>query len=372
MKCKDIVFCISVTLLALMIRYLCREFISYDMSTYLIPWFNTIKSGGGLPALKQQVGDYGLLYQTIIAVFTYLNINPVYLYKLLSVFFDFLLALSIAYFVNNSDSGTIFSDHSFALSYGYVLMLPTVFMNSAFYGQSDSIYTFYILWSVWFLYKERFHLSAFMLGLALSFKLQTVLLLPLYLYVCFYKKRFSVYNLFITILTFWLSGIVTYFNGRNIFAGIGIYFFQINEYKHMWMNAPSFWFFIGDDYNKLHLIAIFLTLILLGAGLYVIKDKKMPIDLFQQILCISIFIEWTCIIFLPAMHERYTYVLDLLLVMLAFTDRRYIKYAITALLTSCVAYCARLNSLLILIYIFTWLCFSYTLFREKVFKNEVL
>lgn len=367
MKCKDIVFCISVTLLALMIRYLCREFISYDMSTYLIPWFNTIKSGGGLPALKQQVGDYGLLYQTIIAVFTYLNINPVYLYKLLSVFFDFLLALSIAYFVNNSDSGTIFSDHSFALSYGYVLMLPTVFMNSAFYGQSDSIYTFYILWSVWFLYKERFHLSAFMLGLALSFKLQTVLLLPLYLYVCFYKKRFSVYNLFITILTFWLSGIVTYFNGRNIFAGIGIYFFQINEYKHMWMNAPSFWFFIGDDYNKLHLIAIFLTLILIGAGLYVIKDKKMPIDLFQQILCISIFIEWTCIIFLPAMHERYTYVLDLLLVMLAFTDRRYIKYAITALLTSCVAYCALLNSPIIIIYILTWLCFSYTLFREKVF-----
>lgn len=93
----------------------------------------------------------------------------------------------------------------------------------------------------------------------------------------------------------------------------------------------------------------------------------MPIDLFQQILCISIFIEWTCIIFLPAMHERYTYVLDLLLVMLAFTDRRYIKYAITALLTSCVAYCALLNSPIIIIYILTWLCFSYTLFREKVF-----
>ena len=58
--------------------------------------FETIKNGGGLTALNEQVGDYGLLYQTIIALFTYVDANPVYLYKSFSVIFDFLLALSIA------------------------------------------------------------------------------------------------------------------------------------------------------------------------------------------------------------------------------------------------------------------------------------
>lgn len=76
---------------------------------------------------------------------TYVEMNPVYLYKLLSVIFDFLLANSFAYFVVNSGTMTDFrgKDKFFCLSYAFSLFLPTVIMNSAFWGQCDSIYTFF-------------------------------------------------------------------------------------------------------------------------------------------------------------------------------------------------------------------------------------
>lgn len=94
-KRKFLFYYFFISLIALVIRYTARDFISDDMQRFLIPWFQIIKSGGGLSALSNQVGDYGLLYQTIIALMTYVEMNPVYLYKLLSVIFDFCLLIHL-------------------------------------------------------------------------------------------------------------------------------------------------------------------------------------------------------------------------------------------------------------------------------------
>ena len=50
------------------IRWAGRYFVSEDMTYCLIPWFEKIQAAGGLPALAGQVGDYGLLYQSLCAV----------------------------------------------------------------------------------------------------------------------------------------------------------------------------------------------------------------------------------------------------------------------------------------------------------------
>ena len=363
-----------ITLIALIVRLAGRNVIVDDMTSFLLPWFETIKNGGGLTALNEQVGDYGLLYQTIIALFTYVDANPVYLYKSFSVIFDFLLALSIAYFVSNSGKGTFIKGNPFCLSYAYVIMLPTVVMNSAFWGQSDSIYTCFLLWSIWFLYKEKYGFSFFMLGCALSFKLQSILLFPLFFYA-FLKKNYSLLYFLITIFTFWFSGVVAYFYGRNFLDGIRIYLYQAGEYHHMWMNVPSFWVLVSDDYHKLHLLAIGLTFLILGA--FFIKSKeRLRMDTFEKIFGLAAFIEWTCILFLPAMHERYTYVLDLLLIMLAFINKRCIRYAFITSTMSCLTYNAYLfsgkepiNSSLVIIYLLTWLHFSYTSFRSSFIED---
>ena len=371
-KKKELTFLFIITLLGIFVRYVGRDIISGDMETAFLPWFKVMKDGGGLAALSKQIGDYGLLYQTIIALLTYIDINPLYLYKILSVFFDFLLAVSIAYFIYNCGLNTVFTgndkEKSFCLTYAYVLLLPTVVMNSAFWGQCDSIYTFFLLWSVWLLYKEKFQLSFFALGCSLAFKLQPILMFPLFVYSYFSRKKFSIFNVFITACTFWLSGIVVYLQRQRAFDSVGIYSNQVVMFKRMWMNVPSIWAFISDDYNRFHLLAIGLTFIILGIVLLMVITGKKKINSFKQMMELAIFVEWTCIIFLPAMHERYTYVMDLLLLMLAIVDGKYIIHAFIAIVTSCMTYSAylftgkELSLGIIAVYLLFWLHYSYLIF----------
>ena len=156
---KELIFLILISIIALLIRYAGLDFISGDMKNYLLKWYDTLKSGGGVCSLKKQVGDYGLLYQTIISGFTYVNIKPVYCYKIVSIICDFLLAGSIAYFVAEF-KGNGFCRKRFCYAYALILLLPTVVLNSAYWGQCDSIYTVFVFWAIWFLYKQRYQ-SAF-------------------------------------------------------------------------------------------------------------------------------------------------------------------------------------------------------------------
>lgn len=375
---KDLFFLFIISSFAIAVRYFGRDCISGDMSLAFLPWFKAMKEGGGLIALDRQVGDYSLVYQTLVALLTYIDANPVYLYKIVSVIFDFLLAISIAFFIVNCDSETIFKDTRkgtvFCVAYAIVLLLPTVFMNSAFWGQCDSIYTLFLLWSVWFLYKEKIPLSFFMLGWALAFKLQSVLLGPLFVYYYFSKRRFSLLNIIITACTFWLSGLVVYVYRGKVLDNVNIYSNQVVMFKQMWMNVPSFWILIGNDYNRFHLIAIFLTLLILGIGLLMVVNGRKHMDSFQQIVELAVFIEWTCIVFLPAMHERYTYVLDLLLLILVINNNKYITFAFIAILTSCITYSdylfgnIGLNLPIVIAYIGAWLLYTYALFTTDDIK----
>ena len=372
-----------ITFVGLYLRYTPCDFLSQDMKRFLIPWFQTIKANGGFLSLNQQVGDYGLLYQTIIAAFSYTDVSPVYLYKALSILFDFLLAGSTAYFISKTVTGKLCLhgiDYRKFLIYACVLLLPTVIMNSAFWGQCDSIYTFFLLWSLWFLYKEKYNLSFFLLGCSFAFKLQGIFLVPLFLFFCLHKKL-SFSKFLITAFTFWFSGIIAYVHGRGLLDGFSVYLFQVGEYKRIWMNAPSFWFFFEENYEKYHILAICLTFVILTIVLLMLYKNCITISSFEQIIVFALFIEWTCIIFLPSMHERYTYVMDILTLILAFLDKKFIKYAIITIGTSCLTYNTYLfignNTTLVFVilyclffffYIVAWLHFTF--FSSRLVRNS--
>ena len=58
------------------LRVRLRSYVSEDMYKYLLPWYEEIKTAGGFKALGTQVGNYNVLYQFIIALFTYLPVPP--------------------------------------------------------------------------------------------------------------------------------------------------------------------------------------------------------------------------------------------------------------------------------------------------------
>lgn len=81
---------VVLTVMGTYARYCLREFISGDYWGCLEPWYEQIKASGR--DLTQQVGDYNIPYQILIALITYLPIGPLSSYKMVSCAFDVLLA----------------------------------------------------------------------------------------------------------------------------------------------------------------------------------------------------------------------------------------------------------------------------------------
>ena len=82
----------AVTLIRLMICFYVRRYELGDFNADLLPWFVEIKADGGIRALEHQVGNYNIPYQILIALLTYLPFKELYLYKGLSIIFDYLIA----------------------------------------------------------------------------------------------------------------------------------------------------------------------------------------------------------------------------------------------------------------------------------------
>lgn len=80
---KESVLFAVIIIIAIIIRFIGRDFESGDMHRFLFPWFIEIKQAGGISSLSEQVGDYGLLYQTltVIAVCTSLFFYGNYLFE---------------------------------------------------------------------------------------------------------------------------------------------------------------------------------------------------------------------------------------------------------------------------------------------------
>ncbi|MBR1470024.1 MAG: DUF2029 domain-containing protein, partial [Lachnospiraceae bacterium] len=108
-----------------------------------------------------------------------------------------------------------------------VLFLPTVVMNSSMWGQCDSIYSSFCILALIFLLKKSYRRAYIMLGIAFSFKLQTVFIIPFFLTYYSVKKDHSIFLYLWTVLVLELSGIPSYLMGRDISAPFQIYFFQV-------------------------------------------------------------------------------------------------------------------------------------------------
>ena len=100
------------------------------------------------------------------------------------------------------------------------------------------------------------------------------------------------------------------------------------------MSFPSLWMLVGNDYWSLRWFAILLTLAVLAAGLWYCLNRKRVILDGERYYAVAAWFMWSMLLFLPSMHDRYAYLLDLLLVVMACLDRRFLKYAVVTVLIS--------------------------------------
>ncbi|MBR3772211.1 MAG: hypothetical protein IKL07_08080 [Clostridium sp.] len=375
-KNVNVLFFAIISVIALLLRWAGRNFLSADMYGFLMPWYETLKNAGGVKGLGEQVGDYNVLFQTLIAFMTYLPVKNIYLFKALSIIFDYLLAFSCAWMVSDLTGRKKFGS-MFQVVYMVILFLPTVLLNSAWWGQCDVIYSFFVILMLYYLYKEKYLGAFIFFGVAFAFKFQTVFLLPFVICYYFYKKAFSICYLGISVAVFWFSGIIAYFNGRELLDPFKIYASQTGTYQNMFLNVSSFWMLVGDNYEWMKSLAMQMTLVLCGLGLYAVIRKHKKMRTIEQFLNTATWFIWVCVMFLPAMHERYTYLLDILLILLACINMKYLKYAATSVLLSLVTYGAYLfgyggiDKWHVLIYVGFWLHFTYTIMKQDLSESDV-
>ena len=129
---------VAVTIIAIFLRACGMDFKSDDFNSFLNPWWSIIRLND-FNGLATQVGNYNIPYQVIIYLMTLLQLKSLYAYKIVSIIFDFVLAISTAMLVysfakNNRRLKAI-------LTYSAVLLSATVIFNSSFWAQCDSIYT---------------------------------------------------------------------------------------------------------------------------------------------------------------------------------------------------------------------------------------
>ena len=75
-------------------------------------------------------------------------------------------------------------------------------------------------------------------------------------------------------------------------------------------------------------MAIFLAIALLGVGLYFLLHRQGFMESLENQLHVLIWTAWTCLMFLPLMHDRYGYLVEILLIVAAFVDLKLFPIAL--------------------------------------------
>ena len=310
---------IIVSFAALFLRYGFRDYVSDDMSISLLPWYDRISAMSLRDVLRTQIGDYNLLYQIVIFILTRLPGEAIYKYKIFSVIFDYLLAGGVYAFVKK-----LTDKNKAIIAYAVTLFLPTVWMNSAPWGQCDSIYVALIIWALYFLYTDKSIFCFILLGISFAFKLQTVFILPFAAFVYAYglikhEKKIRLYHFAVMAGTVILMTLPNIIAGRPFSDMLAVYKDQTQAFQNISRNYQSIWNLLGLTYDADAKWCIGFTFIALVSLMVLFFLKKADVTGKHFIWC-SFILSYTCVMFLPSMHERYGYLYEILVLILAFTE----------------------------------------------------
>lgn len=340
---KNIIFIFlgTVTVCGTLLRAFGMDFQSDDFNSFLNPWWSQIQYGG-INGLAKQVGNYNIPYQIITYILTLLPFSALHSYKLLSIIFDFVLAVSATMLVYSFSKK--YAKIKAAVTYALTFCSITVILNSSFWAQCDSIYVAFILLSIYFLEKEKNIASFIFVGIAFAFKLQTVFILPFYIFYYISTQKISILHFLIIPITDVVMCLPAVLLGRPVKDIIEIYLVQTDYGKLIQMNCPNFYALIcnGNDMTYYYLLksfSIILTLTILGSVLCFAIYKKIDMTDKENILLTAIWTVFTCIMFLSSMHERYGYLIDILAIIYAMLNTKRIWLAIVCNLISLRGYC---------------------------------
>lgn len=319
-KNKVIIFLAIITIISIAIRMYSIDIESGDYCQFLEPWFNELKDNGGLSALNMDIGNYNAPYMTILAILTYLPIEPIISIKMVSIIFDYICAIGAMILVNKMLKNKKNAQFVSIITYMIVLFLPTVIMNSSMWAQADSIYTAFVILALASLIDEKYLRSFVFLGVAFSFKLQFIFVLPIFILVYISKRKFPLYYFLIIPLVNFAMCIPSMIFGKTLSSCIDVYVNQAGQYSaYLSLNFPSVYnIFFGTNNNFviapnefIAKIGILITIFIFAMVAFIVLYKKIEFNK-KMILDFALWSVMICTFLLPHMHDRYLFIGDIL------------------------------------------------------------
>jgi Gpi18-like mannosyltransferase len=333
----DAAFFLAAIGLSIVIRIVFLEFKSLDYFASLKPWYNAIKDAGFV-VFATDFSTYNPPYLYLLYLIArYLPDLPTETaVKLPSLIADFACAGFVFLIVRSQLSRRA------ALAYlaGFaVLFAPTVVLNSAFWGQADSIFTAGLLGCVYFLGIRRPTLAVFAFSCALAFKLQAVFLLPMLVAITI-KRRIPWKALLLIPFVLFLAILPSILAGRPALELLGVYGYQASQFESLTMNAPSVFALVPDTKRVFNLL--YVPGVILGAAVALLWFTLLARSRNQvegRLLTAAALVSMLLIpLFLPKMHERYFFPADILAICLAFLEPAFFFVPIVVVGVSFFAY----------------------------------
>lgn len=311
-KAVDLIFIVCLFVFAFMVRWKLMPIESADFWGFLEDWMNQIREGGGFRSLGRQISNYTSPYMYLMCIVSYLTENNLYGLKLLSVLFDYLAAIAMFLILYQMTCNVRKS----ILGMAALLLSPAVIIDGAYWCQCDIIYTSFILYAFYYFLKDNSRWCMIFLGISFAFKLQALFIVPFFIIMWLKRKTIRLADFLYLPAVYVLGALPAWLAGRDFKELMMIYFEQAGTYPWGTLEYPNIYALLGEAMPDMRHAAevsgagTFLTIILLGCLAYYLYEKNINFTN-ELIVTLALFTVAVTVYFLPHMHERYGFLVDL-------------------------------------------------------------
>jgi Gpi18-like mannosyltransferase len=286
-----------------------------DMKVFNLKWYDYIIEHGRFYALGDEFANYTppYLYLLSLATLTQAFLPKLTAIKLIPIIFD-IINLILIYRIAKMQFKDGIKPALAAMTFW---LLPTVMVNSAFWGQADAIYTCFILLCVLFLMQEHWAAAVIAFSISFAFKAQGIFILPL-LEIFFFKKQIRWHIFLLVPLVYFAMMLPSWLAGRPVTSLASVYLGQADTFESLSKNAPNLYFFAPQSaYQPIAVTGSILAALLILIWAWIYGTKR---DLSSHLaLMLAALVSLAVVPFLlPKMHDRYFYPADIFSLIAAF------------------------------------------------------
>ncbi len=338
-KVVDLSFIICLFGFSFLIRWKLMPVESADFWGFLEDWMVQIRQGGGFKSLDHQISNYTSPYMYLMCLVSYLTENNLYGLKMISVVFDYLAAAAVFLTVYQLTENV----RRAIMGMAALLLCPTVILDGAYWCQCDIIYTTFLLFALYYFFKDNSRLCLIFVGISFAFKLQALFLVPFFIIMWLKRKTIKIMDFLWIPAVYVISALPAWGFGRDFKELMGIYFDQANTYPWGTLEYPNIYALLGEAMpdmrhaGEVSGAGTFMTIILLGCIAYYFYVKKMNLT-GELMITLALFTTALIVYSLPHMHERYGFLVDLLAIIYGMLNRKKLPAACGFILISVLSF----------------------------------